>query len=532
LLSDKQISCITVESKMSARNGGNPNSGNLKDMESKISSLERANFDLKLKMHYLNKKYADAGEGNSDGPPNRIMMGDNQVDIIAMKEENEYSKRRIIELESELLQLQLIRDRETAEFQKALKMKNPNQQQLEENRKREREVGMAIAEHDAALIKKLQEECSLLQQQREKDKELIDTLTNDLSRTKLFYDEKEKECDDLRVKKKDLELKIELLKEDFGYDSGMNNNNNNAGNMSMMGSPFRSRPGSSHGGGGGGGGLVGRGGPPMLFSANTNGQQTSILINSNAFTASSNIQQQPSPGYGPPPTYGSSYPPQQQTQNSSFFLSTNPQHNQAYPPLPPSQPNNNFNPNASFNSSMLDGANTTFAQPQPSGYYDPNNNPHQYQQQSQQLPIYQENQVLRDRLTKLQESIGNQEKIIQNMKTSAKEFNSLEGEEIKRLEGELDKILDEKEKLKQKLQRIEVEFEITTQQLQQYRRYYGPLDISAISQSMPLHGRNQMMHGGGAGVGQNGHGSNNYQQFAQRNMLEIQQYERTIEQYK
>src|SRR5689334_8007537 len=114
---------------MSVRNGGNPNSGNLKDMEAKINSLERANFDLKLKMHYLNKKYANAGESQAgpDDPSNRIMVGDTHIDIIAMKEENEYSKRRIIELESELLQLQLIRDREAAEFHKALKMKNPNQ---------------------------------------------------------------------------------------------------------------------------------------------------------------------------------------------------------------------------------------------------------------------------------------------------------------------------------------------------------------------------------------------------------------------
>jgi DNA repair exonuclease SbcCD ATPase subunit len=464
--------------KMTSRQG-NPNSGNLKDMETKINSLERANFDLKLKLHYLNKKYANAGENapGPDDPSNRMMMGDTQVDIIAIREENEYSKRRIIELESELLQLQLIRDREAAEFQKALKMKAPNHQQAEENRKREREVAMAIAEHDAALIKKLQEETSLLQKQREKDKELIDTLTNDLSRTKLLLDEREKEIEDLKTKNKDLQLKIELLKEDRDYDNGNSNGYNGMG----MVSPRRNR---------------GNSGPPMLFSANTNGQQTSILINSNAFQAATSVGQSPHPTRYP----GAPAP-------STFYLGTQSAHNPYPPQLPPPPPGNN-NLNQSFNNSMLDG----------------NNNNGMYQDPNQLPMVYQENQVLKDRLSKLQESISNQEKIIHNMKTSAQEFSVIESEEIKRLEGELDKILEEKEKIKQKCQRTEVELEITMQQLQQYRRYYGPLDISAISQSVPFQGR--------AGMGSMGGPSNGFQQHAQRNMLEIQQYERTIEQYK
>eukprot|EP01040_Poterioochromonas_malhamensis_P009644 gene9644-10472_t len=464
-------------------NASNQNSGNLKDMESKLNTLERANFDLKMKLHYLNKKYVNSNSSTNDVPEGVMMMGDTQIDVIALKEESEYSKRRILELESELLQLQLLRDRESHEFQKALKMKpSSDTVQQDENRKREREVAKAIAEHDAALIKKLQEESTILQKQHDKDKELVDNLTNELAKTKLLLEERESELEKLQGKNKDLQLKIELLKEERDYED--NHNNNGLVPVSNGGSPHRGRKNQ---------------GPPMLFSANTNGQQTSILINSNAFTAATSV----APPQSPYP-YNRQAPPPQHP--STFLLQTNP-HQQPAPQLP--YPQQNGYPqgiNQSFNGSYYDNQASSMNGDSPA-------------------VVFQENQVLRDRLGKLQESIKMQENIINNMKTSAKEFSSIESEEIKRLEKELDTLLDEKEKMRQKYQKLEVELEISTQQLQQYRRYYGPLDISAISMANPYL-QQQMRYGpGGMAMG-------NGAQAIHRNVLEIQQYERTIEQYR
>jgi hypothetical protein len=502
-------------------NSSNPNSGNLKDMEAKINSLERANFDLKLKLHYLNKKYPKSGE-NDDGNQKNGAVDTSGIDIVTLKEENDYSKRRIVELESELLQLQLLRDRESHEYQKALKLaKTPSSHTNDETRKREREVAQAIAEHDAALIKKLQEEIIIYQKQREKDKELIDSLTTDLSQTKLLLEEKEKVTTELTEKNKDLTLKIELIREERDYDD---TNGNGIIPFSGHGSPMKRA----------GGRNAANQGPPMMFSANTNGQQTQILINSAAFAATTSVAPSSSSGAPSPyhPSYRQGQPPQAPPQPSTFLLQTHPSHqsmaNASYYQQQQQQQQQQHQSqlNNSFNSSMLDGMNTSINQTMNNPYSNPPYPPNGMGNGQHDLPIYQENAVLKDRLWKLQESIQNQEKIIFNMKTSAKEFNSIESEEIKRLENELDKIIDEKEKLKQKYQKIEVELEITTQQLQQYHRYYGPLDISAISASNPF-GPHHLAYGGRMNQNQGNAAINN-----QQHMLEIQQYEKTLNQYK
>jgi hypothetical protein len=506
-------------------NSSNPNSGNLKDMEAKINSLERANFDLKLKLHYLNKKYPKSGE-NDDGNQKNGTVDTSGVDIVTLKEENDYSKRRIVELESELLQLQLLRDRESHEYQKALKLaKTPASHTNDETRKREREVAQAIAEHDAALIKKLQEEIIIYQKQREKDKELIDSLTTDLSHTRLLLEEKEKVTTELTEKNKDLTLKIELIREERDYDD--TNGGNGIIPFSGHGSPMKR---------GAGGRNSANQGPPMMFSANTNGQQTQILINSAAFTAATSVPP-PSSSGAPSPYHPAYRQGQAAPQPSTFLLQTHPsQQSMAnasyYHQQQQQQQQHQSQLNNSFNSSMLDGMNTSINQTMNNPYNNPYGNPplppNGMGHGPHDLPIYQENAVLKDRLWKLQESIQNQEKIIFNMKTSAKEFNSIESEEIKRLENELDKIIDEKEKLKQKYQKIEVELEITTQQLQQYHRYYGPLDISAISSSNPF-GPHHLAYGGRMNQNQ-GNGPNVVNN--QHHMLEIQQYEKTLNQYK
>lgn len=425
---------------------------NIKDMETKISSLERANFDLKLRLHYLNKKYVN-NEGNEfdDGYEN------GQGDIATLREENEYSKRRIVDLESELLQLQLLRDREASEFQKALKLKSPDIIQFEENRKREREVAQAIAEHDAALIAKLQEEVTNYQESTLQDKAVINTMNGEIAHLRSMLDEKEKQLNDYKERNKYLTTKNEELEDKV----------RRLENGDSLLVPFN---GASTGGQLKGGNTSQT---PMLFSANTNGQQTSILINSSNFTAATQLlpnQQQSSAStnlQNPPP--------------STFLLST--------------QGVNAPAGSAGHPNSMLPGPEST--QMVPAAATDAN------------VGLYQENRVLKDRLQKLQESIANQEMIIKSMKDSAHEFNMIENDEIKRLEQELDRCLDEKEKLRQKYQKLELEYEVTNQQLQQYRRFYGATD------NLPLHLTNGGLHSHRPNV-----------------FVDHLQFEKTIEMYK
>ena len=159
-------------------------SATVNEMENKISALERSNFDLKMQLFYLNKKY----EGlvtDGDNPEDSMLVNvveDKSSDVLALREEIEYYQRKVAELEANNLQLQLLRDNESLEYQKVLKLQpNENFAVLEEGRKREREVAKAVAEHDASLIKRLQAEIETLQAQRAGDKKLVDDCTAKLA---------------------------------------------------------------------------------------------------------------------------------------------------------------------------------------------------------------------------------------------------------------------------------------------------------------------------------------------------------------
>ena len=83
------------------------NSGdNLNEWETKISLLERSNFDLKMQVYYLNEKAASNGIDSDILATTReeseeyhdYDYGRRTSDVLALTEENSTSKRRIIEL--------------------------------------------------------------------------------------------------------------------------------------------------------------------------------------------------------------------------------------------------------------------------------------------------------------------------------------------------------------------------------------------------------------------------------------------------
>lgn len=477
----------------------------LNEMETKISSLERSNFDLKLRLHYLNKKYMEStgttdvqgglggglpqGQlisaanhmaGTSHGAaalgklsPNmlhpeinaHILEGadEKSLDLLQQREENDFLKRRVIELESNNLQLQLLRDHDQQEYQKILSLKPSSIIQQEEHRKREREVAMAIAEHDAALIKKLQEELTFLSKQKESDQMMIENLSEQLTKKSNVIDDKDKEISRLHEINKDLHHQLEMVFDrqklmdmqstnQLHFNQALTSGN---GNSSVTGSNGTLVPLTSSGAS-----------PvhsdrtltPMVFSAASNGKQTSILINSNSFTTAANIGGSPSSNQN---AQSITYPPIT-SNNTSFVLQSHDQVTSFNMGVgsPTQGRMMGISTDRSFQGSSTDTNQQviTLTESQPVNQ------------------LRDENSLLKQRLFKLQSSIESQDAIIRMLKTSASELNSMGTEEIKRLETEYNQLLDEKERLRQSYTKLQIELEFRTQELVKYRKVFGDVD--------------------------------------------------------
>mmetsp|Transcript_22228 Transcript_22228/g.30603 ORF Transcript_22228/g.30603 Transcript_22228/m.30603 type:complete len:325 (+) Transcript_22228:19-993(+) len=144
-------------------------SANLKEMEYKITTLERINFDLKMQLFYLNENKNNAnGNSNLNRESNSYDdfedQSDENMEILILRGEIESLKRKIEDLEMENQTLKL---KEAEKYQRLLKAK-PYEAILD-NHKKEREEALAIAQHDAAFIYKLQQDIIKIQAQHAKD---------------------------------------------------------------------------------------------------------------------------------------------------------------------------------------------------------------------------------------------------------------------------------------------------------------------------------------------------------------------------
>ena len=202
----------------------------LSDLQTKIESLERANFDLKMQVFYLNKKISDGVALSDETDHSNInvnLIEDRSADIIALREELDFSKRRTEELESELFQLQLLRDNEALEYQKMLQSQpSIDITILEESRRREREVAKTVAEHDAQLIAKLRNEIDSLEKQHDRDVKLVEDCTARLTSQMEQSEETNKEITNLREQNNELQNKISVLMETAKQQEQQLTNNN------------------------------------------------------------------------------------------------------------------------------------------------------------------------------------------------------------------------------------------------------------------------------------------------------------------
>lgn len=206
----------------------NDNSYSFIEMENRLSSLEKENFDLKMRLHYMtiNKTPYQGADSPTDSvsspsPLNHSLSLGNESENVVSREifdnliiEKNDLRNKLIELESTLLQVQLQRDRELSQYQQNIvAIKNSNSSpnsilslQTEENRKKEREATQTIVEHDTILINQLRNQ--LLEIEKERDNEKIKF--TDLM---LKYEDLSSKYNDIIALNKDKEFIISELKE-------------------------------------------------------------------------------------------------------------------------------------------------------------------------------------------------------------------------------------------------------------------------------------------------------------------------------
>ena len=172
-------------------------------MEKKLELLERENFDLKMRIFYMNnnliwlRQRAASGEDAAD-----IVVDNNQLN-------DAYSAalRRINELESELSELRVKRNNNTVQSLVSTSF------QLEENLKTERQATQAIAEHDTVLIHGLEKELKSLRSRHESDLIILSECSQKEIELKRMIQNKDKEILKLNEQIRDLQQKIKLMEE-------------------------------------------------------------------------------------------------------------------------------------------------------------------------------------------------------------------------------------------------------------------------------------------------------------------------------
>jgi hypothetical protein len=135
--------------------------------EDKFKKLEVDSFDSKMQQYYSKMK-SSSQDSSADYPEIlTLLIEDHCIDTLALRDANDTARRKISYLESELVQLRAQKSAESNTFgQQKGENGTTNSDftrlgdfsHLCENRRLERQANIAIAEHDAILIHRLQNE--------------------------------------------------------------------------------------------------------------------------------------------------------------------------------------------------------------------------------------------------------------------------------------------------------------------------------------------------------------------------------------
>jgi hypothetical protein len=188
-------------------------------MEEKVAQLEKANFDLRMKIFYLNEKLAESQVNGQmeDAAADKVINLLQQRDVAAdkLKAQLAAQQQRIVELEEELVMVQKRLENEIKVRDSTIEKSNQSTiLKVEETLRRERQAALAVAQHDAATILRLEGEVKKFKELYEADQQLLAEATEKCAKlvttvgerdrdieikTKLL-DECKKECEELKKK--------------------------------------------------------------------------------------------------------------------------------------------------------------------------------------------------------------------------------------------------------------------------------------------------------------------------------------------
>jgi hypothetical protein len=161
-----------------------------------MSELERENFDLKMRLYYLNneKQRENQLEDETDKVVNLLSQRD--LTYEQLRAANEEAYNRLNELQSENMILKSKQDANNSSYENLLlKNQRLGSLQLEENLKRERQAAQAIAKHDAALISNYEKEIERLKDTHHADTLLISECSERVSELMKMIEDKNKELE-------------------------------------------------------------------------------------------------------------------------------------------------------------------------------------------------------------------------------------------------------------------------------------------------------------------------------------------------
>lgn len=182
--------------------------------EEKLNKFEADSFDLKMQHYYSKMKTSSKIDDNNDFDSTQQSVGDSTRDDIAMREASDSGRRKMAQLEVELSELRAskyadVKSTNGQDGSHGISLSGSNMPgskpndlaHLSENRRRERQATIAVAEHDTILIHQLQRAISMLQSRHDDDTNLakdndekISSILKDNNEKSLIISELEIEC--------------------------------------------------------------------------------------------------------------------------------------------------------------------------------------------------------------------------------------------------------------------------------------------------------------------------------------------------
>ena len=178
--------------------------------DEKLRMLETNSFDQKMQQYYSKMKKMNMIDPLNNPEMLTSVIDDHRGEILDLRNKNDRARRTIACLESDLAQLRAQREAESNTYSQYIGLaKLPSADSnmtvpasndlshIKENRRRERQATTAVAEHDANLIRRLQDEMTILQSTYEADIRILHE-TNE----RISHDNKEK---DLKILKMEID---------------------------------------------------------------------------------------------------------------------------------------------------------------------------------------------------------------------------------------------------------------------------------------------------------------------------------------